>query len=235
MATQQVRVIQSDLPAGAATAAAQVTLEADVERVATATELVGTTVGTSGAAVPAKVSVVAGNDGTNARALAVDSSGRQVGIDIVHNYVHGGSHFVWSHTDSDVDIAGPKYVRITAPDTAIRVHLIIEVDIGVSGGLVELYENPTITAAGTAGTPYNSNRNSVGAATATVFYDTTTSADGTMLDSRILGSSGGAARFGGEASTRNEWVLKQNEDYLVKFTASADNTGYSISFSWYEV
>jgi len=140
--------------------------------------------------------------------------------------------------DTDVDIAGPKYVRITAPDTTVRIHFMGVVSADAAA-LVELYEDPTILAAGNALTEQNNNRNSANVATATTFEDTTTQApnnDGTLLFAGRIGGTGLAqTRFAGNVADREEWILKQNEDYLVKVTVDADNTEVAIVLTWYEV
>ena len=167
-----------------------------------------------------------------------DIASAKVTIDSAHHEIHEGKFFTFVIIDTDVDIAAPKYVRITSPDTTTRIHFTGQVYVTASS-LIELYENPTINAAGGAITIYNNDRNSGNAATATAFEDTTTQApnnDGTLIDS---GRAGGAARpnfrIGGETARRNEWILKQNEDYLIKITPDADNTEVIVSITWYEV
>ena len=164
---------------------------------------------------------------------AVDRS--KISIDLAHHKIHEGKFFTFVVIDTDVDIAGPKYVRITAPDTTTRIHFTGQVYVTASS-LIELYENPTLDAPGDALTIYNNERNSATNATATAFEDTTTTNDGTRIDA---GRAGGAARpnfrIGGETARRNEWVLKQGEDYLIKVTPDADNTEVVISITWYEV
>jgi len=162
----------------------------------------------------------------------------RIAIDLVHHEIHEGNYYSATVIDTDVDTAAPKYVRITAPNTAARIHFTGMV-YATAAGLVEFYENPTLNAAGTAVTIFNNDRNSIKTATATVFYDTTTQApnnDGTRIDA---GRVGGAARpnfrIGGETARRNEWILKQAEDYILKFTPDADNTEFITVLSWYEV
>lgn len=159
----------------------------------------------------------------------------KIGIDVTHHHIHDGDHYTFVVIDTDVDIAAPKYIRITPPNTTTRIHFTGQVYVTASS-LIELFENPTINAAGSVVTIYNNDRNSVNSATATAFEDTTTTNDGTRIDA---GRAGGSARpnfrIGGETARRNEWILKQNEDYLIKITPDADNTEVVISITWYEV
>ena len=170
---------------------------------------------------------------------AVDSVDQaRVTIAFQHHEVHEGNHYTIAVVDADVDIAAPKYVRITAPDTATRIHFMGVVSAD-GASLVELYEDPTILAAGTALTERNNDRNSANAATATTFEDTTTQApnnDGTLLFAGRIGGTGAAqTRFAGNVADREEWILKQATDYLVKVTVDADDTEVVIVLTWYEV
>jgi len=170
---------------------------------------------------------------------AVDTINRaRVTIAFQHHEVHEGNHYTVAVVDTDVDIAGPKYVRITAPDTATRIHF-MGVASADGASLVEFYEDPTILAGGTALVEHNNNRNSVNVATATALEDTTTQApnnDGTLLFAGRIGGTGLAStRFAGSVADREEWILNQGEDYLVKVTVDADNTEVAIVLTWYEV
>ena len=162
------------------------------------------------------------------------STGAMQVIDYQHHEIHAGSHFFCSIYDSDVDTAAPKYFRITTPNTTNWGHLLLNFTSS-GAGLWEFFENPTINAAGTSKTIYNSNRNSANTATLTVFEDTTTTSDGTKLWSDLTGANGvGGSRTTGNSSRDNEIVLKQNEDYILKFTPDADNAKVVIDIEFYE-
>ena len=177
-------------------------------------------------------------DQRNDRIAMLDSSHSvPISVDSVHHEIHEGHHFTVVVVDTDVDIAGPKYVRITTPNTVARMHF--EAMVSADGAvLVEFYEDPTLLAAGAALTERNNDRNSSVTSVATTFEDTTTQApnnDGTLLFAFRAGGTGvGQTRISAELSKRQEWVLKQNEDYLVKVTADADNTEVIVVFAWYE-
>jgi len=165
----------------------------------------------------------------------IDSvDGSLIQIDNVHHAIHDGEHYHACVFDGDVDIASPKYMRLETPLSNVEQHVII--DVSADGGfLFELYENPTINAAGSAVTIHNSNRRSSNTSSCSAFEDTTTQApnnDGTRL---CGGYSGGEKRKAtAEAGSRTEWILKSNEDYLVKVTPDADNTSVMINIAWYE-
>lgn len=170
---------------------------------------------------------------------AIDEIDRaRVTIAFQHHEIHEGRHYTVAVMDLDVDIAGPKYVRITAPDTSARIHFMGVVSASAAAR-VEFYEDPTLLAPGAALSRGNNDRNSSNVSGALTFQDTTTQApnnDGTLLfASRIGGTGIPATRIAGNVADREEWILKQGEDYLIKVTVDADNTEVIIVLTWYEV
>ena len=152
--------------------------------------------------------------------------GAQVMVDIHHHHIHEGDHYIFTVFDDDVDVAAPKIVRVVAPDTGARIHLMVHITAD-GAFLWEFYENPTVLAAGNARVPWNSERNSTNATTMTAFEDSTTQApnnDGTLLTAGF----GGAHREAGASGTVEEWVLKQGEEYIIKVTVAANDTQVSI-------
>jgi hypothetical protein len=155
-------------------------------------------------------------------------------IDYAHHEVHAGSHFFYSNYDSDVDTGAPKYYRLTTPNTTTWIHLtLILYSEGI--GTWELFENPTVNASGTTATVFNSDRNSATAAGLVVAYDATSTADGTLLKTWRTGSGTNApTRIGSTTDRDEEIILKQNEDYFIKFTPDADNAKTKLELGWYE-
>lgn len=165
-----------------------------------------------------------------------DAIARQadIQIDLVHSLVHQGGVWVVSDYDADVDNAAPKYWRIT---TAAAVYPHIQLALAVSAsGLVQLYEGGTFDATpGTQLTAYNLNRNSSAAPSTTFFYDTVSTADGTLIDQEYVpGGDRLQTRVGSQARTTAEWVLKPSTTYYVKFTPDADDTKAAIEIEFYE-
>lgn len=140
---------------------------------------------------------------------------------------HEGLAFVATDYDASVDAAGPKLYRVTTPNTTLYSHLRLEV-AALTAGLIEIYETPTQTGAGTGLTAYNLNRNSSGAATLVVAYDMTVSADGTRIWFSRMQAAG--APIGNSIPI----VLKANTTYLVKFTSDGNGNKLWISFVWVE-
>lgn len=161
--------------------------------------------------------------------------GYLIAIDLPHHKIHEESHYFWSDYDADVDTGGPKYWRLTTPATG-RVHLVWSIQASLNG-LLQIYENPTISGAGTAKAAFNSDRNSTETSTVTHYYDSTTSADGTLLKTFSLGSDGAnpVGADGGDSEHTTEMILKASEDYIFKFTAGTDDSRVSLNLEYYIV
>lgn len=164
------------------------------------------------------------------------SYGYLIQVPVEHHKIHEGSHYTTVDYDSDVDITGPKYWHIKAPDTTVVPHLVWRVKASLNG-LVELFEAPTTTADGTALTSRNNDRNSSNTATTLFYYDPTVTGDGTRIDVDVIGSDGAnpAGADGGDMNRETEWLLKRNTSYLIKFTSGTDNCRVSLHMSHYEV
>jgi hypothetical protein len=180
--------------------------------------------------------------GKDKKILELDDGGATSGntgyltsVEYEHHKIHEGDHYECSDYDSDVDITGPKYWHIKTPASG-RTHLTFEV-IAARNGLLEFFENPTITGDGTLLTCYNNDRNSSNTPNTLFYYDATASSDGTKLDTFVIGSDGSnpVGDRGGDNRRNNEWILKASESYLIKFTAATDNCRVSMQSEFYEV
>jgi len=174
-------------------------------------------------------------NGTNWYEARMDVQTRAlITIDYEHHEVHAGSHFIYYDYDADVDTAGPKYYRLTTPDTTKWIHMQFVLQ-SEGAGTWQLFENPTVNAAGTTATTFNNDRNSATAAGLVVAYDATSTADGTQIKIWRTGSGTNApSRAGTESRSSVELILKQNEDYFLKFTPDSDNCKTKVEMLWYE-
>ncbi len=169
----------------------------------------------------------------NGNVAKVDSLGYLVAIEIEHHRVHEGNFYTVTDYDADVDNASPKYWHIIVPNTAVRVHIKIAIAVDAPG-LIQVYENPTTTDNGTVIIAYNNDRNSANSATCAHYYDPTVSNDGTLLEAFRIGA-GGKQKIGGDARQFAELILKQNEQYLIKFTPDGDNAEVTFNSQFYEI
>ena len=138
-----------------------------------------------------------------------------VTIGEIHANIHRGVMFVTGASDAALANNGSLEVLIQVADNDIHVAF-----SGAAGGdfQVELFEGTTFSAAGTAATPVNRNRESGLVSTATFTTAPTITADGTTLVSgfRPGGSGGNAA--GSSTQGFAEWELAPNTNYLARIT-----------------
>ena len=173
--------------------------------------------------------IVGGTDGTSignvADRLKVTSNTN------VMEWINAGKAFSHNviHTLSN---GQTFYHLIVTPNTTTRIHLKYSID--ATGPLtVELYEAPTTSANGTAADSYNRDRNSATATVLLVYHGPTVSADGTLLEAHSIGASGGAKS--GSTDSSDEFILKQNTKYVIKYVSKASQNDVSDALFWYEV
>lgn len=169
-----------------------------------------------------------------AKPFRMDAYGGNVISAMYEHYINKGNHFFFTDYDTDVDIVAPKYWRFTTPASTKRAHIVFEVTVSGSA-LIQLYENPTITVAGTGLTLRNSDRNSATASTMLAYYDPTVTVDNVLLFSRLASGAGTVFVPSYEAGQSRKLILLANEDYVIKVTAVADNTEVGINCAFVEI
>lgn len=160
-------------------------------------------------------------------------------VDLSHAKNHEGLHFVVTDIDTSVDIATPKIYRILSPtfDSSAIAHLIFQIETE-PGALVEFFEAPTVTVAGTGLSEINMNRNSPNVAETSITSDPTVTANGTLLFSKRSGTTTLGGKVGLELSHVNEFILDTTPSstvYQLRITPLVDATVVSVLFDWYEV
>jgi hypothetical protein len=174
---------------------------------------------------------------TDVRSVRLDSSTHTMQtIDYEHHEVHSGSHFIYTQCDADFDIADAVELLIVTPNTTKWAHIVIDVDAALDT-TVSLYEGSTHTV-NAAQTAYNKNRNSATANTTTINTHNNDGADGTLIWQSCFGinTGGGSNKVagGGESRGAREWVLDQNNKYLLTILSGSDNSSMALKLSWYE-
>lgn len=164
----------------------------------------------------------------------MDYLGGGVFIDWIHYLVHEGRLFTMADYDLDVDDGNSVLWLLKTPDTDVKIHVAMSISPS-NAGLAELFEGPTLTDNGVVKTPVNNNRNSNNEPTMLIFSGPTVDGEqtGTRIDVKQLGG-GRKNEFGAEARIEAEWKLKRNTDYLIKFTAQANDTMVSFNVQFYE-
>lgn len=154
-----------------------------------------------------------------------------------HKYIHYGKAFTCEIQALALAGSASKIIRFKTP--AIKYVHLRPTSISTSANKikVEFFEEPTITANGTAKTCYNRNRISSNLGTVIIGEDATVSADGNLLFRYGAGSTGSPqSRSGGSVSgDADEWVLKQDTEYILKITNYPSTaTDVFIGLFWYE-
>lgn len=159
-------------------------------------------------------------------------------IDISHQKIHEGNHFVVHAVATGVNIASPKYYIVIPPPfdstNTIEIHIIFEVDAD-HGGTLDVFEDATISNNGTELTIINNNRRSSTTSLSSVYEDPTVTTEGTLIFKERKGTSAlGDVEIGEFVRDDEEFVLHPDLIYLFKFTPLADNTTITFELNWYD-
>jgi len=154
-------------------------------------------------------------------------------LDYPHHKVHAGEHYVVT-TSATKNAAQKLDLLLTTPATK-QMHYVAEY-AGSGQITAALYENPTVLLTSFVGlSENNNNRNSANVAsmTAGTISSTDVTAAGTQLLIQVMGG-GLLGRTGGDVVTRAEFILKQNEQYLVELESGAAGNLITYAAYWYE-
>ena len=153
-----------------------------------------------------------------------------------HHELHAGSHFIFS-IDSTVGDADTLGLLIVTPNTTKWAHMVFSVQ-GALDTRFEIFETNTATP-GSTRPVYNNDRNSKKVNT-TLIKNTATvgGADGTKIFQSHFGIDSGLGANkvtgGGQDHAGQEWILKQNTQYMIAIISATDANVVSLKLSWYE-
>lgn len=152
----------------------------------------------------------------------------------VHYRIEHSNGWISSHLFTSVASSASAYFHIKVGST-MNPHgnFTVSTEAGVT---VEFFENPTLTGDGTALSENCLNRQNPSTADTSCFHTPTVTADGTLLETGLIGTANtGVTDIGDTQTDRGYWVLKKNEDYLIKVTnedqAAKD---IAIAYIWHE-
>lgn len=160
-----------------------------------------------------------------------------VTIDRAHHKVHEGDFY--SVVRSTIVVASTNFANVLLPKTTHATgkdrHCTIDVSASNSG-IFYLLENTgsTKAAGGTTLTPINHKRNSTNASYFKAQLAPATKNAGTALYSIYLGGNSPSVKIGASGGTRDEYILKSSQDYLLRFDPENANTNVIYVTSWYE-
>lgn len=159
-------------------------------------------------------------------------------LDIVHQRIHEGNHFMIHRIATGINIANPKYFLIIPPPvqsdgSVIEMHIIFEVVTDI-GGTLELFENPTVTSNGTGLTIINNNRRSSTPSLCQIFENPIVTNDGTSLFAERAGTTTLGTKLGEFERNDEEIILHQADTYILKFIPLADGASITMEINWYD-
>ena len=148
--------------------------------------------------------------------------------------IHNGNFFkAGQYTVSAGTVSGVVLHMLTPASLAVHTVYTVESDVA---GLVELYENPTITVSGTVIFVLNRNRGGLTSSTTLVFSQPNyTSGTGTLLARRYNGTYSKDSTPGGAVTGLAEWIFKSGTNYILKFVPEATPSHVNLRFDWSEV
>jgi hypothetical protein len=153
-------------------------------------------------------------------------------IDYEHHEIHAGSHFFYTDKNTLADTGTVVYL-ITTPDTTKWAHIIMSIT-GSAITTVDIYEGAIRTGT-TLQTTFNSDRNSLTAATTTIHKAVSGgTTDGSLIWTRMSGSATQQSRSGLEVGRGAEKILKRNTQYLIRITSGTASNLTNIQLDWYE-
>ena len=185
------------------------------------------------------------NDGHTPILLKADASGSLIRIGHAHSKVHQGVYYNVSHYFSGIADNAEALLLIKL-SANYENHSVIQ--IGTSGDArLELYENPTLTADGTALSITNHNRSKAlasptYASSSTAFYSPTIGNSPQNYGTALIPGfflPGGTKDKGGGAiaeASGEQWVWAASNNYLVRaINQSGSAQDISIDIAFYEV
>jgi len=159
-------------------------------------------------------------------------------INTAHRHVHDGFFFHMSGRTS-LGIGATYNMLISVPAGCYPHFQDIIFNIGDSPGDIFVFEGTTTSADGTPVTAFNRNRNSANTPSLQVFHTPTITGDGSQIHDRYIVDNGGLGsnQIGVYRSAQGEeWVLKPDTKYLVRYV---NNSGNAIILgfegAWYEI
>lgn len=159
-------------------------------------------------------------------------------MDYDHHQIHEGEVFRYAEYDTPGKAANMD-IRLVVPNITVpQGHNIVSLCphlrfefISAGGGDAYLYEGTTFTKNGTEKTPVALERNRTYTPKLTIYSAPTVNSVGTLIWRGLLNT---ASKAGVIDSSANEFVLKNNTSYLIRFTSGTGTNNTLIRLIWYE-
>lgn len=167
------------------------------------------------------------------RRAKVGDDGRLVTLDTVHDRIHTGEFFSAGHFDPALGAAATQDILFSTG--AIAPHTEIDGQVGQSVRAL-LYEDTTVSAAGSPLPGFNRLRTSGKTALSAATLAPTITLVGTVIFSGYINGGSQGQSQGGDLSSFAEYVLKPNSLYLLRLinNLAAGATFAQLGINWYE-
>ena len=170
------------------------------------------------------------------RDLAKDgATSSLIGIAQAHSEIHQGKSFTASFT-AEIGDGVEQFVRFSTPSTTLRAHMVLSIR-GALAATVFLYEDTDYLHDAASVLPaHNRDRNSVNTAEMVLSTSPSSSGQGTEIWASGWGAAGQGNFPGSGGGERgiNEWLLKGDTAYLLRFVSGAASNRIAIELDWYE-
>ena len=164
----------------------------------------------------------------------IDShSGASVGIGYIHNKIHNGKMYYWNYKFTSVASATGAFVYVTIP-AGVKVHYYAEY-FSSSGGVLDAYKSPTVSANGTQVSALNYDSDVTIQPKSKAYATPTVTANGTAF--RSVGIGGGTAVAGNSSTGHGEQrleLLVGPGTYLLNLKPLADTSTVIFDIAFYE-
>lgn len=171
-------------------------------------------------------------EGEQIKVRADELSKALIAIPFEHAQVHEGEHFFYTDPVT-LGSAGTQDYIFTTPDlVSLRCHMLWQAD-GTAVTTFQVYEG-TARSGSALQTAFNSKRDSLNIAKATVHKGSSAGADGTLIWAYAAGSAQGSSRVPSAAERADEMILKPNTKYLFRVTSGTASNLCNVKFLWYE-
>lgn len=153
-------------------------------------------------------------------------------MDWSHHQTHEAETHAYGYYSTSVNSIDFIITVPTFTNTIQGPHMLIHASIYEGSAELALFEGPTYSGGATV-TSYNRNRNGATAPRTTIKSGVSVTTTGTRMPNTAFLASG--SKFAGaENRTTDEWILKSNTDYLVRFEEITAVSRVAIHFEWYE-
>ena len=153
-------------------------------------------------------------------------------IDVVHEEVHEGKHYIATHYLSSISSGVSFNVLIQVP-AAKFPHFLFSSTVKADS-LFLIYETTTFSAAGTSIPIFNNSRSSSNTSGLTITHTPTITADGTQIFTKYSAAGNAGNGGGGGGGNSTEFILKASTNYIFRLTSLSNGNIASFEFDWYE-